>query len=1195
MPNSAIACGAVDFVLPAAGMAEKLAALWSNMQHIELPDLVAAEAEPDQLPAAEGAETAEQAFIRILDLLRAATGHDFKHYKRATVLRRIERRLQVNTLRDLPAYRVFLEAHPDELTGLLKDLLISVTNFFRDREAFDALQTELQASLFSQNEPHTRLRAWVAGCATGEEAYSVAMLLCEGAEAQQPPAQIQVFASDIDESAIATARAGVYPDTILDDVTPARLRRFFRKELGQVRVNKELRDRVLFAVHNLLRDPPFSSLDLVCCRNLLIYLDREVQAQVLEVFHFALKPGGILFLGSSESADATPDLFAQIDKKHRIYRADGLPRRARSLPGLPLDGRSMLLPVSAPASAHGHTLGDFHHRLREAYAPPSVLVDAASNILHSTPRAAPFLRFVPGQPSNNLLAVVRPELRVELRTAIFRAWQLRATVEARKVRVEDGGVASWVTMVARPVDEAGTSFMLVLFDQVAATLDDDAPQASAKDPMLVLLEEELQQTREQLRGSIGQSAKSTEELRASNEELQAINEELRSATEELETSKEELQSVNEELVTVNQELKTRVDETAKANDDLKNLMASTDIATVFVDRKLHVKRFTPRASQLFNLIGSDIGRRLLDITHKLRYEQLEADARDAFEQLRTIDREVAGPDGQTYLVRVLPYRTHDDLIDGAVLNFVDVSAIRQAEQRLRQGEANLRMVVESTEDYAIITMDRTGCITTWNQGAARLFGYGEAEMLGRSIELIFTPADRANGVAQQEMQRARDDGRASDERWHLRKDGTSFFCSGIMTPLHEADGLVGYAKIARDLTERKQAEAQLEALLIQETEMRAELQRVSALKDEFLAVMSHELKHPLNLIHVNAELLARLPEVRAAPAVARSADVIRRTVLSQAKIIDDLLDLSRVRTGKLALSTMPVQWAAIVSRVLEAMAGDAQARHVTLESELDPAASSIRADPVRVEQIVWNLLSNAFKFTPAGGAIRVQLAVDGTQGRLDVIDNGQGIAADYLPQVFEMFSQASRSTTRSGGGMGIGLALVKHLVEEHGGHVAVASDGPGHGARFTVWLPLSDQPSNNGLGPATPPALDRLRVLLVDDAEDALESFAMLLRLEGAEVTAVDSGAKALAAAQAAEFDLLLSDVAMPGMDGYELVKALRARPETARLPAIALTGFGRSQDARRAIAAGFDAHIAKPIAMDETLRIIEGLQARRT
>jgi two-component system CheB/CheR fusion protein len=549
---------------------------------------------------------------------------------------------------------------------------------------------------------------------------------------------------------------------------------------------------------------------------------------------------------------------------------------------------------------------------------------------------------------------------------------------------------------------------------------------------------------------------------------------------------------------------------------------------------------------------------------------------------------VRGADGTTFLTRVLPYRTRQDVIGGAVLTFIDISATRRAEAQVRLGEANLRLLVESTKDFAIITLDPQGTVTSWNGGARRMFGFTEADIVGQPIDLIFTLHDRADGAPKRERDIAREEGRASDERWHLRQDGSSFFCSGIMTPMYEEGRLVGYAKIARDLTDSKRAEIQLGALLEKETEVRAELQRAIAMKDEFLAVMSHELKHPLNLIHVNAELLARLPEARGLPAVTHAADVIRRAVLSQAKITDDLLDLSRLRTGKLTINAAPLFWPAVVHRVADAVSEDAAAKGLTITVEAGEPNMIVYADAVRVEQIVWNLVSNALKFTPTGGRIELHLQPDGDECRLDVIDTGQGIPPDFVDAVFEMFRQADRSTTRQHGGMGIGLALVKHLAEEQGGRVAAASAGPGQGATFSVWLPMAGAGSGDLIAGAPNAPLAGLRLLIVDDADDALESFAALLRLEGAEVNAVNNARAALAALAAGSFDLLISDVAMPGMDGYELVTEVRRDPRTRALPAIALTGFGRPQEIQRAMEAGFTAHLTKPVVitqLHDTLR----------
>jgi two-component system CheB/CheR fusion protein len=766
MPLAAIATGAVDFVMPVIDMPAKLVDIWTNAQRIELPTAEKTGLRVGTSPTSASEEQAEAALADIMVLLRTRTGHDFRHYKRATVLRRIERRLQVTAVPTLPAYHGYLERHVEETGGLLKDMLISVTSFFRDRDAFDALERQLDAMLDEPQHEGQKVRAWVAGCATGEEAYSVAMLLGENTARMQRPVEFQVFASDIDERAISIGRAGLYPDTISADVAPARLRQFFSREQGQYRVRKELRERVLFTTHNLLRDPPFSKLDLVCCRNLLIYLDREVQAQVLEVFHFALQPGGLLFLGTAESADVATGLFSLVDKKHRIYRSNAMLRRARYVPSLPAHGVTPLASALQAASpAERSPLADLHRRLLEQHAPASLLLDAEANILHSTERAAAYLQFAAGAPTQNLLSVIRPELRLALRTALLQARQSAQSTEAERVRIEREGTSYWLAMTCRPVEAEGAPLMLVDFDEVQATLAVPAEGAAERDPALALLEEELHRTRELLRGTVGQSTTSAEELRASNEELQAINEELRSTTEELETSKEELQSVNEELITVNVELKDKVDETGKVNDDLKNLIASTDIATIFVDRGMRIKRYTPRAAELFSLIPSDAGRPLTDIRHRLDYAQLEDDAADAFESLRVIEREVVAEDRRVFLARMLPYRTHEDVIEGAVLTFVDISATRRAEDALREREATLRLVIETTRDYAVITLDPEGTVTSWNIGAERLFGWTEAEIVGHPGALVFTPEDRAKGAPEAEMRRAQEDGRATDERW----------------------------------------------------------------------------------------------------------------------------------------------------------------------------------------------------------------------------------------------------------------------------------------------------------------------------------------------------------------------------------------------------------------------------------------------
>jgi two-component system, chemotaxis family, CheB/CheR fusion protein len=1191
MPLAAIASTAVDFILPVAEIPQKLIALWENARRIELPPFDDHDAPVLASVTALPDRSTEEALHDIITVLRARSGHDFRHYKRATVLRRLERRLQVRALPDLKSYRDLLKTDVAEAEALLKDMLIGVTNFFRDRDAFEALERDVIPRLFDGKLAGDQVRAWVAACSTGEEAYSVAMLLREHANLLSQPVGVQVFATDIDERAIGIARSGTYPSSIVTDVPPPRLREFFSKEENRYRIKKAVRDDVLFAAHNLLRDPPFSKLDLISCRNLLIYLNRDIQERVLEIFHFALSPGGFLFLGSSESAEAAGNLFTPVDKKHRIYRARAQARALRSTMFTSFGGtvrRSTEDARSTPAN-RPFSFAEIHQRVLSQYAPPSVIVNHESNIVHMSDRAGRFLRHAGGEPSRNLVSLVQPELRLELRTALFQALQSGRSVEARRVRIEREGRVYYVNMTARPFRDADAAaeFVLVLFDEVEQTMGEEPRQNGAKeDAVLHQLEEELQRTKEHLQETIEQSETSTEELKASNEELQAINEELRSATEELETSKEELQSVNEELITVNYELKVKVEETSKVNDDLSNLIASTNIATVFVDKGMRIKRFTPRAVDVFSIIPSDVGRSLLDITHRLDYEQLGDDLEQTFESLGMVEREVMSNDGKYYIARLLPYRTVDDRIEGAVLAFIDITRRHQAEEDLRAGEERMRLVVESTKDYAIITTDPDGVITSWNKGAARMFGYPEQEVLGQSIDLIFVPEDRANGIPADERARARAEGRAEDERWHARKDGLRIYCSGVMTPLQDSSSQ-GYAKIARDLTARVQAGNARVCGGREEHEATEESQAASVFKDEFLAVMSHELKNSLNLIHINADLLSRLPEVRNSSISIKAAHTIREASISQAKIINDLLDLSRLNTGKLALTMSEVNLSQVVASLVDVVRHDPDAARLRISvTDRNPPAM-VKADLVRVEQVVWNLLSNAVKFT-RDGEVTVELIQEPHAVRLEVTDTGKGIAPEFLPHVFNMFAQGAQ-VPGANRGMGIGLTLSKQIMELHGGHIEATSAGLGRGARVSVVFPrrlaVTSTPEPAAATVERSPA--GVRALVVDDVPDFVTTLKMLLEMGGLAVETATSGEEGLMLLRQQQFDIVLSDITMPEMDGYAFIAEIRKLPGLAALPVIAITGMGRQKDVDKAYGAGFSAHVSKPVSFDVLLDTI--------
>jgi two-component system, chemotaxis family, CheB/CheR fusion protein len=1191
MPRNAIGSGHVDFVLPVAEMPQKLVDLWENARAIRLPEPL-----PDDPPVSSKSTddpAAEAALHEIVKMLAQRTGHDFTYYKRATILRRMERRMQVRLLRDLPAYCAFLRDNPDETPLLLADMLISVTNFFRDRESFDALEREVVPALFSEPS-NQQVRCWVPGCATGEEAYSIAMLLSEESQRHHDK-PFQIFASDIDTSAIAVARRGVYPESIVTDVSPGRLRAFFTHKDHAYRLRKELRDRVLFAAHNMLRDPPFSQLDLISCRNVLIYLNRDIQAKLLEMFHFALKPEGRLFLGSSESADVAGSLFRVVDKKHRIF-APPSPSLARArTPVLPLRIELKPLAGSSPApDAHPATASDIHQRVLEEYAPPSVIVDTRADIVHMSEKAGRYLRHKAGVPSHNLLNLVLPPLRPELRSAMLQAEHTGKSVEARRVKLAIEGKQVYVNLIARPFKDASLTqtYMLVIFQEVDEALGEQETGTSASPPGLVAqLEGQLTTTKEMLQATIEASDTSNEELKASNEELQAINEELRSASEELETSKEELQSVNEELITVNAELKFRIEETSKANDDLTNFISASDIATIFVDADLCIRRYTPRAELIFSLIPSDVGRSLMDISHRLDYPGLLEDVSSVLGERQLIEREVASVDGRLFIARLRPYHRAGKDVEGVVLTFFDVTSLRIAERRVRRSDEELRKALASSLEYGVITTDDDGLVVSWNSGAEAIFGYAGTEMVGSPLEAIFVPEDVAAGVAAIERETARTSGRAEDNRWHQRKDGTRVFCRGVMTPLSHGRN-TGFAKIVRDATEEQLSDSARERQLQLARAGRADAEAHAALKDDFLAVMSHELKHPLNLINVNAAIIGRVldPDASGAVPIANALGTITRAVRAQSRIIDDLLDLSRIRTGKLALDLAPVDLVAVAESATEMLRADTAAMHLEIDFEHDQPSVNVHADPTRLNQIVWNLLNNAVKFTPPGGRISVRVYAEEECGCLQVIDSGQGIDADSLSNIFEMFGQARARAASRQSGLGIGLALVRQLAVAHGGRVEAQSDGPGKGARFTLWLPLDTDPKDPVAGLLEDRRASRcagLSLLVVDDDHVTVDALKTLLSLEGAQVSSATSGAEALRIASAQEFDLVITDLGMAGMDGYELLAQLKAAPRTAQWPVIALTGFGREKDVLLAELAGFSAHISKPVSIERLLALI--------
>ncbi len=679
MPRSAMETGVVDFVLPVRDLAKRLTDLIRMKDAVWPPEM---------------GDVDEEAFRRVISYLRVRTGHDFSKYKRSTVVRRLARRMQVNRVDTLKNYSDLIREKADEVQALLSDLLISVTSFFRDKEAFDSL-ARLLPEIFESKQTGQQIRVWVAGCATGEEAYSIGMLLLEEARRHEARPHIQIFATDLDARALAAARDARYPAAIEADVSEARLQRYFTREGDYYRIRQELRDIVLFALHDLLKDPPFSHVDLVSCRNVLIYLDRELQEQVCSTFHYALNAGGYLFLGAAETAENPPGNFRTIDRHTRIYQSTlSAGEKAPMLPRLlgPIRVREQLLPLPqgvSPMAALSEAAA--HRRALETLAPPSILVDDTHRVVHLSDTAGRYLLPSGGPLSADATELVRSELRFEMRAALHRAFQQRKPTLSLPVRVNIDGQMHPVQIQVKPLQEAGEwRRAVVIFVEGDAINENVISAQQVTDETVRRLKEELEITQQRLRTMREELDAANEELRPSNEELQSINEEYRSTSEELETSKEELQSINEELQTVNSELKTKLDQISRTNSDLQNLLAATDFGTLFLDSGLNIRRFTDPVRELFSITASDEGRPITDFVHQLEYDELVKDARSVVANLTPVRREVCSHKGRWFDMRMRPYRTVEDKIDGVVITFVDVTERKLMEEKLQSllDEAN---------------------------------------------------------------------------------------------------------------------------------------------------------------------------------------------------------------------------------------------------------------------------------------------------------------------------------------------------------------------------------------------------------------------------------------------------------------------------------------------------------------------------
>jgi two-component system, chemotaxis family, CheB/CheR fusion protein len=1276
MPHNAVATGAIDYILSPEEIARELATL---ANHPFLLPSGPGDSRSETLPEGDGE------IRRIFALLRGATKVDFSRYKPTTIRRRIGRRMMVLRLETLGEYARYLLQHSAEVGELYRDLLISVTSFFRDPESFEALSKLLIGTL-TKRQKEEPVRVWIPGCATGEEVYSLAICLFELLQANHAGPALQFFGTDISEIALDRARRGIYPDSIEEDVNAERLRRFFTRTDGSYQINKLVRESCVFARHDVIRDPPFSNVDLVSCRNLLIYLDETAQRHVLPVFHYALKPTGLLMLGNAETTGAASDLFIPVDQQHRIYSRKAVPPRLpleMSMGGQPVEGS--LPNVRGPSS--GLELQKRLERvIQSKYSPDAVLINAEFQILQFRGHTSAYLDPSPGHASLNVLRMAAEKLVLPLRRAVQTAMETNGPVRETGVELDGAAERRRITLEVTPVPgvDPGERYFLVVFlrEKPAGDARQDEPPAAplSKDEHAAKLERELAETREYLRNVTEQYEVYSEELRAANEEARSANEELQSTNEELRTTKEELQSANEELTTLNEELQSRNQELNATNSDLKNLLTAVDIPILMVDSDLRIRRFNTAAAEMFELGPVDIGRPVRHIRGRIETPRLEQQIHTVIQTLHVYSEELQDSAGRWYSLDVRPYRTIDDRITGAVItvqdidplkrvlqaaeeardyaegmietvreplvvldsdlrlqratqafydmflvsrdevegrflydlgngqwnharlrerigavlfrsepfydfelqhdfphigrrtvrlngrkipfphsqrrmlllsiedvterreiaeirfqrlfetakdgiavvdvesqtvqdvnaqfleltgyaredfvgksivaageklgltavsqgveairesevvryeclelrkcdgttvqvdvignsyrvgtqpviqfNMRDVSARTEAVKALRESEQRFRLFVESVHDYALFQMDTDGTIVAWNAGAERLLGWKEQEALGRKAAMVFTPEDVAKGEADKELETARSKGSAEDERWHVRKDGSRFFASGVLTQVcDENDRLLGFAKVMRDVTARKEQEEQL--------------RRSLSAKDTLVREIHHRVKNNLQVIVSLLAMQSRHAQDAHVLAAFQEAESRLRAIAQIHERLYASEDLTEV------------EFAGYVTGLANELiqVHSAAPDQIQLDLEVSDMVLHIeRAIPLGLiaNELILNSLKHGLNGGP--GELRVRLAYlpsqnaqngaisDTSWGKLEVVDSGPG-----LPSGLDV------STTAS-----MGLRLVNMLVRQLRGRLEI---GDGRGAKMSVSFPLENVKSAAG-------------------------------------------------------------------------------------------------------------------------------------
>ena len=1125
----------------------------------------------------------EDGIKRMLREIRDNYGIDFTYYKPSTVMRRIERRLLLNHSDNLEAYVDLVVNDSDELNLLYKDLLIGVTQFFRDPEAFKLLEERILPEVLLRIPKDQEVRIWVAGCATGEEAYSIAILLHERFTAMKRDVNVKIFATDVHKASLETASIGVYRKSSVANVSPTRLENYFTANANGFQISPNIRNMVVFAAHNLIKDAPFTRMDLISCRNMLIYLQPLAQKKVLSLFHFALKTGGTLFLGPSESTGDLADEFESIDdhwrlcKKRRDIRLTAdlrLPGGMGQMTAAPIrrpvaqDAQSRF--AVAPSSGSRRATGDrellgVYNTLLDDFVPNAILVNETNELVHTFGNLDDILRIPKGPNLLNALHMLPPDLRTVVVGAMQRVSRTGKPVKYSQVQYNADEKSERLDITVRPIVHrvSNSVYTLISIEKCESQSESISQElaSESRTPLIIdnvsreridVLETQLRHNRESLQATI-------EELESSNEELQATNEEMVASNEELQSTNEELHSVNEELYTVNAEYQKKINELTEMSHDMNNLFNSTDVHTLFLDDTLSIRKFTPQMGQVFNLIPTDTGRRIEGFSHNIPCDDLMEKLAEVLDHGRRYEEEITMPDGNHFLLRIGPYRGETNRM-GVVVTLLDITKSREAESRFR-----------ATFDNAAVGIGHVEMTGRWlrvNDRLCNILGYSRKEMQELTFEDISFPEDLDTDKVEFGSLKRGEIDRYTHEKRCVCKDQSLVWVSQTISIQRDSTGIPQYSiAILQDISQRKAFETELQQAVHQ--------------RDQFLATLSHELRNPLAAAR-HAFSVASHDKLGATKKI-KAMNVIDRQLQQMAHLLDDLLDVSRITQGKIRFEKLPLDMRTVVTDAADALQSTIKSHDHQFTFNVPDEEVVVEGDESRLMQVVENLLTNACKYTPDGGHVELNLGVEGSDCVLSIADDGRGIDGELLGHVFDLFVQSDLDLDRQEGGMGLGLTVVRSLVEHHNGTIQAKSEGLEKGAVFIVRLPLSDKAiakgdSTDSASVATHPIERNRPIVVVEDNEDSREMLMTLLSLEGFEVVGCSDGKAGLQKIIELMPDIALVDIGLPELDGYQVAKQFRAQHPNAAVKLIALTGYGQESDIAESTNAGFDDHVTKPV-----------------